>query len=748
MVSRRPAHSDPVRVTGRRVGVFACIQSGLVLLVALALGWGVAQAVPPAPQSSAADLTHRLVTLHIRYQLAAPTAHTALLRDLVAVAIERQRVLSALIETDPGEVLRVAMPAGIRAGLPPVIRSLIEEEIEVEGTLEILHEDRDQGSRYHYFLHTLGEKFRLYFAAELPTDLETGDHVRARGIRVGAAVALQSGSASIQTLAAALPNTFGAQKTLVILVNFQDMATQPYTVASAQSALAATSNFDLEGSYQQTWLTGVVDLTQAADVRGWYTIPLSSTVCDYSTLASQAKSAAAAAGVNLSAYTRYVYAFPDNACTWWGLGTVGGNPSQAWINGTPFSVKVVGHEMGHNLGLYHSRALECGTTTLGTSCSILEYGNTLDIMGNPSSGQFNAFQKERLGWLNYGVSPPVTTVQADGTYGLDALESPGSNPKALKILKSTDPNTGKKTWYYVEYRQALGFDSFLSSNSNVLTGVVITAGSESSGNSSNLLDMTPATASWSDPALDVGQTFTDPDTGVTIAPTWTDSAGASVGVTFGPMACVRANPVVTLSPSQSQWVQPGTTVTYTVSVTNKDNGGCAASDIALHVAAPSGWTAALAASALTVNPGATASTTLQVASPVSATNGFYTIGVTATNSGAPTYVASTSATYVIATSPNVSVSTDKPSYTRNQSVFITVTVTANGSPVAGAGVTVTITKPSGAKVAGSSVSGANGSVVFKYRIGRRDPVGTYQIAASVSSNNAIVGSGSASFMVQ
>jgi hypothetical protein len=719
-----------------------------MLLIALTVGWGVAQAAPPVPQSSAADLTHRLVTLHTRYHLATPTAHAALLSDLVAVAIERQRALSALMETDPGEVLRVAVPAGIRAGLPPAIRALIEEEIEAEGTLEILHEDRDHGSRYHYVLHTLGAKFTLHFATELPTDLETGDHIRAMGIRVGSAVALQSGSTSIQRLAAALPNTFGAQRTLVILVNFQDKITQPYTVGFAQSALATTSNFDLEGSYQQTWLTGVVDLTQAADIRGWYTIPLSSTVCDYSTLASQAKSAAAAAGVNLSAYTRYVYAFPGNACTWWGLGTIGGNPSQAWINGTPFSVKVIGHEMGHNLGLYHSRALECGTTTLGTNCSILEYGNALDIMGNPSAGHFNAFQKERLGWLNYGVSPPLTTVQADGTYGLDALESPGSNPKALKILQSTDPSTGKKTWYYVEYRQALGFDSFLSSNSNVLTGVVITMGSESSGDSSNLLDMTPATASWSDPALDVGQTFSDPNTGVTIAPTWTSATGATVGVTFGPMACVRANPAIALSPSQSQWVPSGTTVTYTVSVTNKDNSGCTASNFTLQITAPSGWTAAVSASTLTINPGASASTTLQVTSPTFATSGFYTIGVTATSGSAPAYLASTSATYAIVTSLNVAVSTDKASYARNQTVTITAVVSANGSAVANAGVTVTITKPGGAKVAGSSVSGANGSVVFAYRIGRRDPVGTYQISASANLNNAITGSGPASFRVQ
>src|SRR6266700_5386378 len=93
---------------------------------------------------------------------------------------------------------------------------------------------------------------------------------------------------------APLPNTFGAQNTLVILVNFNDRATQPYTAAQARDAIfGQVSNFFYENSYQQTWLTG--------DVVGWYTVPLSSTVCDSQKVASYAKAAAQAAGVNLAA---------------------------------------------------------------------------------------------------------------------------------------------------------------------------------------------------------------------------------------------------------------------------------------------------------------------------------------------------------------------------------------------------------------------------------------------------------------
>jgi hypothetical protein len=337
--------------------------------------------------------------------------------------------------------------------------------------------------------------------------------------------------------------------------------------------------------------------------------------------------------------------------------------------------------MGHNLGLYHSNAWECGTTTLGSSCSSIEYGDTVDTMGNPSSGHFNAFQKERLGWLNYGSSPPITTVQTSGVYALDPYETANTNPKALKILKSTDATTGKKTWYYVEFRRPVGFDSFVSSNSNVLNGVVIHTGSESSTNSSYLLDMTPATSSWSDPALAVGQSFSDSASGVTITPTAVSSTGATVSVNFGLIACVRANPTVTLSPSATQWVTPGSAVAYTVTVKNNDNVGCTASDFMNQATPPSGWTAAFGSPGLNVASGGSVSTTLPVTSPTTAADGFYTIGVTTTNSADTSYAASTSVTQALLSSLGVSVTTNQASYARNQTVAMTATVTTNGQPL-------------------------------------------------------------------
>jgi hypothetical protein len=68
--------------------------------------------------------------------------------------------------------------------------------------------------------------------------------------------------------------------------------------------------------------------------------------------------------------------------------------------------------------------------------------------------------------LNYGSSPPITTVTTSGTYILDAYELASWGPKALKIL-ATDSTTGAKTWYYVEARKAIGFDSFLTTDAEL-----------------------------------------------------------------------------------------------------------------------------------------------------------------------------------------------------------------------------------------------------------------------------------------
>jgi hypothetical protein len=577
-----------------------------------------------ANRAQAEALTQSLVDLTAQYSAAGASDRSRIQSVLVATAARRRQLFESIIDNDPGAVLDAALPVAIRATLPSTVGVYLEQDAIQDGELEVYHVDHVDVSRsgYRYFLKTPEGRLSLHFADIAPS-LPTGTEVHVRGVRVNDALALGGGNSVKQVRLAPAPNTIGDQRTLIILVNFQDNAVQPYTLVDAQAVVfGTTSNFFLENSYGQTWLSG--------DAVGWFTIAASTSVCDTGAIATQAQAAATAAGVNVGAYAHLVYAFPQNACGWWGMSTVGGTPSQSWIDGD-LQLAVSGHELGHALGLWHSHAIDCGAQTIGAACDMLEYGDVFDKMGGSTyPGHFNSFQKERLGWLNAGVSPPITTVQASGTYTLETYEMPGSGAKALKILKSTDPTTGYRTWYYVEARKPVGFDNFLASVANTASnGVLIRTGSESDGNSSNLLDMTPATDTsiWDwlvDAPLVAGQSYADPDTGITIATAWSDSAGAAV----------------------------------------------------------------------TVNLGGTVST----------------------------------ATTLV-------ISTDQGSYTRTQSVAVTARLSGPTS-VAGTPVTFSVQKSDGSILKATVTTDTTGKAVYKLKLGRKDPTGTYDAMASALTDRA------------
>ncbi len=643
--------------------IFACLFAPLAVGTGAARAHDAHDAVPAAVRAEGEDLTQSLVRLDAERRRGGARAAAAA-QQMRDTAAKRADLLADLIADNPAEVLRLELPARLQARMPADVQAILEQRVEIEGQLEVLHVDADDPAqvRHLYALTTdLGERFSLHFAKGAP-EVVTGTQVNVRGLLLphpanhdgepNGALAIASGDSDLEVLAlggstsgtpaSGVTNTFGEQRTIVLLVNFQDNASnKPWTTTDVSSLVNGTvSNFFLENSYQQTWLN--------ADVFGWYTLPLNSTSCVIGDISLAAQQAATNAGINLSLYTRYVYAFPANStCAWSGVGTVGGTPSKAWINGK-LQWNTYSHELGHNLGLYHSHALDCGTTTLGSSCTSIDYGFYGDIMGTGVPGHFNAYQKDRLGWLGYNVSPPITDVQSSGTYTINPIEPAGNSPRTLKILKSIDPVTGMRTYFYIEYRQAIGFDAPLTTftGSNYLDGVIVSTGSESGGNTNNELDMTPATdSSFANGALVAGQSFTDSADGVTMTHNWENGSQASVTVTLATGTCVPANPQVAVSPAESQWVAPGTPVAYTVTVTNKDGTACTNATFALTDAVPSGWTGTYDSSSLTLAPGASGSRTLTATSPLSAADGFYTVTATAMNG--TSYAGTATATYVV-----------------------------------------------------------------------------------------------------
>lgn len=716
-------------------------------------GQQIAATNPAAQRKAAVDSTETLINSHKQWAQARGASNkAAALENLIAKAETRREILAQLIKTNPAEALQIAIPNEKQAGMPEQVLDLLEQRMELEGELEVVIEDYDDGSnRLRHILKTpFGDRFELHLSAKGKV-LQSGTRVNVYGLLLeddsidtstDGDMAISENPDDLLTLAAdggatggsnggtaTLPNTMGEQKVLVMLVNFQDDNSQPWSKATIQNRMETVDQFMRENSYQQTWLN--------TDVSNWMTLPISaSATCNYDHIGAEGDNAARNAGINVDAYDRLVYIFPRNSCPYLGLGTVGGSPSRAYIRGTD-NWETIAHELGHNLGLSHSHDYKCSGSTLGSNCSSVEYGDYADIMGAWVPGHFNAYQKDRLGWFGNNIQ----TITSSGTYQLSPQEFEGNYPLALKVFRGVDPVTGLNWWYYLEQRKAVGFDSVLPTMSNNFeNGITVHMGDPDYGNSSFLLDMQPETANHIDAALEPGRSFSDSDAGVTITTEAINSNDSLVTVTTGgaPAQCSRANPAISVTPGESPWVAAGTSVTYTVTVTNRDSSACSNSSYSLSRSLPSGWVGNFSNSSLNLAPGSSASANLAVTSANSASDGFYTLNISAANGS---YSANKDVTYVV----------DTPAPPANNAP-----VAANDSASTAANTTVNInvlnndSDPDGDNLTVTSVSGVNGTAIINNGTIGFTPAtgfsGTENFTYSVSDGNG--GSDSATVSVQ
>jgi hypothetical protein len=300
----------------------------------------------------------------------------------------------------------------------------------------------------------------------------------------------------------------------VILFNFADDPRRPYTPEQARQAVftgnASVSSYLRESSYGRVELSG--------DVFGWYTIPEERDGCRFGQWGKAAEAAARSAGVDVGAYQHRVLVFPNvPACDWTGMAELPG--SLSWINGE-LSVRIVAHELGHNLGAHHAGGLRCTAggvrVAVGGSCTVDEYGDPFDIMGAGERHTSN-WNKARLGWL---AGSNLATATANGTFTLTAQETLTSDLQVLRIPRRDG------LFYYLELRRPFGsfFDNFALADPAVRGISVRLAPDYSSTLQSRLIDTTPGTDTFADAPLTAGRTFADSDNGI-----WVVNRGIAAG---------------------------------------------------------------------------------------------------------------------------------------------------------------------------------------------------------------------------
>ena len=455
----------------------------------------------------------------------------------------------------------------------------------VSGTLELTHEDTGAGPRPISILSTSDGPQVVHFAPGEPVPpngAEVRLHGRVNGSTIeadsatiiGPSIAVPTGVAAdgITPLAAGV-----ARKVAIVVITFAGGTAPAYTDAQLQGVLVSNSNsvsnYFSEQSYGQVSFTGinspngdVYHVSIAANGSGC------NTNSGWPAWGSQAR---AAVGSALNSYDHVIYVFDShNTCGWAGLGYMPG--SEVYIDNA-FSLTVVAHELGHNLGVHHASSLRCivagqpvAYSTAAGACSFSEYGDPYDIMGSSATNQQNAFHKLQSGWLGSVNGPRVKTITASGDYTVSPLEQ-SSGVALLLVPNVTGAVVGGSSLgqdFALDLRQTYGsyFDAF-AAGSAAIGGVqirLVQAPGSGSPIQTQLIDNNPQTATFADAPLVPGSTFTDATNGITIQTLSIDPlVGATVRVTIagapapsdttpptavsGLTATVASGPVVTLA---------------------------------------------------------------------------------------------------------------------------------------------------------------------------------------------------------
>lgn len=404
------------------------------------------------------------------------------------------------------------------AKIPNNLKSLLEEEAELEGTILSYYADNFEDhalSKLHYSLQVDNNFYELHSKDKFQAT--SSKQAKVRGIKLGNDIVIDSSNdikfskASSKKARSALVNIAqGTKKALVILADDSTIANSPDTfIYSEQEAFdkifgadsKSLKKFFDESSYGQFNLEpgGTPNGILSVDIPNLCKNPNDTNLPARFTGAVQnILNHLAATGeinnINFAEVDFIDLVFPISKpeltinCSFRG-GTAGiavlvpieytlndssGTRTQSFrVNANlafpyGFGQQVIAHEMGHNLGLLHAQGYECGNNSFDSldNCSFVNYGDRFDVMG-ANFFHFNGANKHFLGWLQ---AQNIVTIDelnlTDQDIVLDPLESNSTNPQIIEVRR------GNGTSLFIEKRAALGFDNIdlFGSNSNLKYG--------------------------------------------------------------------------------------------------------------------------------------------------------------------------------------------------------------------------------------------------------------------------------------
>lgn len=546
--------------------------------------------------------------------------------QIISEAKKRKDNLVSLLSKSPEEALKLILPDETLSALSNVSSIEIEKKVLMSGTYSFSIKENFENPVANVYMPQIitskGDVYNLYTNGRISQKIKPGDKVTVTGYQLNSNILLpvkdpiETADISKNTVNSnVLGATTGSLNVAVIVGNFTDSQT-PLDMDKIQAVFQGNPGNDVISFYKENSNN---QLTIVPSFYGAYTLPMTTNAnsCLSSTEITALKDAATNAGINWLNFRRFIYVL--NCGNYGASAGVGEGPVQtpagvvqnaqviyiATLNGTSYTYDLYTytHELGHTLGNYHASYFECQPyafvpyTNFDTDndCLSSEYGDEFDDMGAPPGAgtnksyapHFGPYHKDNPGWLNPTNYPTVTS---SGTYTLIPYESSNAGTVGLKI-----PRGNSGTYFTVEYRQPMGFDSWMNTsicsyngvNCNVTSGasirfVGVNVNGGGGGSDTYLIDNTPNSllinGLWTkqdsiDGTLLPGKTFTDPDYGISISTQSANSSGLTAQVTMT-TPCSHNAPTYTISPANQTVSSPGQTANYTIAFTNNDSSDC------------------------------------------------------------------------------------------------------------------------------------------------------------------------------